>query len=192
MHKDSATHPLQTEQVWRLFSAPLLRWFEGRTGNAEHAEELLAQTFLRIHETLPALRESDRLAAWVHTLARNIWQDALRARSHGTTELAAEVAEDESETLLLEEVASWVKDFLLQLSAEEQQLLQAVDWERQPLKQVARELGISESAVKSRVRRARAALRTKLEACCHVEWDRFGEIVDYHRRDGVCRCESNC
>jgi len=194
VNDDATVNPLRTEQVWIRFSAPLLRWFEERTGDRERAEELLAQTFLRIHETLPSLSDDERLGAWVHALARNIWTDALRARGHAMEPLEEETdagAGSDGE-LLLEEVASWLTGFLLQLSEDERELLRAIDTERKPLKQVARELGISETAVKSRVRRARRALRNRLEACCHVEWGQFGEIVDYHRREGGCSCTSSC
>lgn len=47
---------------------------------------------------------------------------------------------------------------------------------------VARELGLSDSAVKSRRSRGRRLLRAAILDCCHVEVAANGEILEYRRR----------
>jgi RNA polymerase sigma-70 factor (ECF subfamily) len=54
--------------------------------------------------------------------------------------------------------------------------------------QIAGELGLGTSAVKSRLARGRALLRARLLACCRFEFDRFGKAIDYERRQ-PCGCE---
>jgi hypothetical protein len=40
------------------------------------------------------------------------------------------------------------------------------------------------------VQRGRAALREVVEACCRVDFDRRGQVLDWERREGGCRsCE---
>ena len=54
----------------------------------------------------------------------------------------------------------------------------------------AKRLGLSLSGVKSRVQRGRRQLRCRLEACCVVEFDRRGGIVDYVvRGESASPCE---
>ena len=51
--------------------------------------------------------------------------------------------------------------------------------------ETARRLGLSLSGAKSRVQRARQMLHERLLACCRVELDGRGAIVDYEAR-GAC------
>ena len=58
--------------------------------------------------------------------------------------------------------------------------------------EAARRLGLSVSGMKSRVQRARSRLRSVVEACCRVELDRRGGLVDYEPRGQGCGCGSSC
>ena len=55
--------------------------------------------------------------------------------------------------------------------------------------ELAGRLGLSVSAAKSRVQRARGKLRDMLLACCHIELDRRGRVIDYYER--CCCCNSS-
>jgi RNA polymerase sigma factor (sigma-70 family) len=44
-------------------------------------DDLLQETFVRIHRALPSLNNKDRLAAWVHQIARNSIRDRYRRTS---------------------------------------------------------------------------------------------------------------
>jgi RNA polymerase sigma-70 factor (ECF subfamily) len=65
-----------------------------------------------------------------------------------------------------------------------------VDLEGRAQPDVARELGLSESGARSRVQRARARLRERLEACCRFAFDARGNLTDATRRPGrICGCD---
>ena len=56
-------------------------------------------------------------------------------------------------------------------------------------REVAEDQGLSLSGAKSRVQRGRAMLQEMLAACCEVELDRRGHILDYEKRNSFCaRC----
>jgi RNA polymerase sigma-70 factor (ECF subfamily) len=57
-----------------------------------------------------------------------------------------------------------------------------------PQKEVARRLGLSLSAAKSRVQRGRERLKGVFAECCHVETDHRGSLTSYQRKKGECRC----
>ena len=61
-----------TEAVWGRLSADLRRFIRRRVGDDHTADDLLQETFLRIHRGLPALGDGDRVAAWVYQIARNV------------------------------------------------------------------------------------------------------------------------
>ncbi len=55
--------------------------------------------------------------------------------------------------------------------------------------ELARRLGLSVSAAKSRVQRARAMVRAEMERCCRWETDRYGTAVDAQPRRADCCAE---
>ncbi len=58
----------------------------------------------------------------------------------------------------------------------------------QTQRDAAASLGISVTALKSRVQRARGLLRGMLDNCCRFEFDRRGRVIDAFPRDGGCEC----
>jgi RNA polymerase sigma-70 factor, ECF subfamily len=60
--------------------------------------------------------------------------------------------------------------------------------EGMPLAKIALRLGLSLTAVKSRVRRGRQRLKQQLQDCCRFEFDRQGRVIGWERRRR-CECE---
>jgi RNA polymerase sigma-70 factor (ECF subfamily) len=58
--------------------------------------------------------------------------------------------------------------------------------------ELARRLGLSVSAAKSRVQRARALVRATVDRCCHFEVDRYGTVLGYTPRPHRCSCDGPC
>ena len=58
--------------------------------------------------------------------------------------------------------------------------------EGRSIREAAEMCGVSETAMKSRVRRGRQRLREMFDACCTFDVDARGHVVDFRRRpDGV-------
>jgi ATP-dependent DNA helicase RecG len=73
-----------TDAIWAHLSADLRRFIRRRVSDEHAADDLLQETFVRVHRNLSAVQETDRLAAWVYRIARNVIHDHHRA----TTNLA--------------------------------------------------------------------------------------------------------
>jgi len=180
------------EALWRESSARLRAWFERETGDPAEAEDLLQETFLRVHERLDTLQDAASLRAWVGTIARNVLVDHRRRRGPRASsaadehELPAPEPADDLEAV----VAGWLEAYLAELDPADATALRRVDLEGRTQAELAALEGLSLSGAKSRVQRARARLRERLEACCAFAFDARGGIVDFQRRGGgECR---NC
>lgn len=184
----------ELETLWRESSARLRGWFEQRTGSAADAEDLLQETFLRVHERLETLENAASVRAWLGTTARNVLLDHLRRRGSGVTAVRADdelVSGPGPEPNLDGVVAGWLQDFLRELEPADAEALVLVDLEGHTQRELAERQGLSLSGAKSRVQRARARLRARLEACCAFALDARGGILDARRRaDG--RCAEGC
>ncbi len=190
----------ELEALWRDSSARLRAWFERECGNAADAEDLLQETFVRVHERLDTLLDASSVRAWVGRVARNVLVDHLRRRGAraGGAALADGTAPEpsapdpEREAGLDRTVASWLEDFLARLAPEDAVALRLVDLEGRPQSELAARAGLSLSGAKSRVRRAREKLRGALEQCCTFAFDARGGILAARRRAGGQALEGPC
>ena len=108
-----------------------------------------------------------------------------------------EQIENEESNLNLE-FSACVKPFLEQLPEKYREALVLTEFKGYSQKQMSDMLQISVSGAKSRVQRGRLKLRELLQACCHFELDRYGNILDIAESNDKsvqtsscgCRCSS--
>ncbi len=67
-------------------------------GDREEAQDLLQESFVRAYRALPRFRGDAQFSTWLHRIALNLCQDALRRRKR-TTELASSLSEQPMEPL---------------------------------------------------------------------------------------------
>jgi RNA polymerase sigma-70 factor (ECF subfamily) len=180
-----------SEALWRESSTRLRAWFERSTGSAADAEDLLQETFVRVHEGLDALADAASVRAWVGTIARNVLAGHFRRRgAHAAAELAGDPAAPTADESLERTVASWLEAFLTELDPDDAEALRLVDLEGGTQAELAARHWLTLSGAKSRVQRARERLRSRLEACCSFAFDARGGILSVQKRSREsCRRE---
>jgi RNA polymerase sigma-70 factor (ECF subfamily) len=133
--------------------------------DADRAEEIVQDAFVRAWRSLPSFNGDSRLSTWLHSVAVNAALDRVRARSRREARLdrnvdleryAAEVgrAMPEADLDLERAVAS------LPEGAREIVILHYI--EGYPCAEIAERLGIVEGTVKSQLHRARKLLKEAL------------------------------
>jgi RNA polymerase sigma-70 factor (ECF subfamily) len=179
---------IATEAVWARMKAGLLAFFRRRVGDEHLAEDLLQETFLRIHDGLAGLEDEERLAPWVFRIARRTLADHARSSRGEPLAETEELAQPEPDAQNLNrEVEGWLAEMAAQLPPEYRQAVELAELEGLTQAEVAQHLGLSLSGAKSRVQRGRARLREVLLGCCHLDFDRRGNVIGYERR-GRCSC----
>ncbi|HVK15165.1 MAG TPA: sigma-70 family RNA polymerase sigma factor [Gemmataceae bacterium] len=177
--------PLTAEFVGRL-RAFVRRRVRGDADADDVVQDVLAKLVTK-GETVPA----GSVHAWLFTVARRAVIDRFRT-AKPAAELPAEVAAPgfgPDDRTAAADLARCLDPMMAGLRDEERDILARVDMAGESQAAIARELGVSVSAVKSRVQRARARLRATLDACCAVEHDRRGEPIEFARRDNqACPC----
>jgi RNA polymerase sigma-70 factor (ECF subfamily) len=187
--------------AWRELRGPLAGFIARRVADPEDAEDVLQEVMLRMHRHGDELEKADRVAAWVHRIARNAIVDHYRRRA-ARPELPAgapgELEEREDGTLsdpaseaARSELAACLRPLIDRLPERHREALVLTEFEGLTQAEAARRLGISVSGAKARVQRGRAQLKMLLLDCCHVELDRRGGITEYRSRTGSCeRCRT--
>jgi RNA polymerase sigma-70 factor (ECF subfamily) len=178
------------ETLWADFAGRLRAFIRGRVRDHADAEDILQETFLKIHRNLPALRADQKVEAWIWRIARNAIADHFR-RSRRDEPLAGEVEAPAEAPTDAPDLACCLRGFVDQLAPAHREALLLTDWQGLSQIDLARRLGLSASGAKSRVQRARAGLKGLLDACCRFELDRRGNIIEMTPRKRECAASSS-
>lgn len=84
------------------------------------------------------------------------------------------------------EIASCIKAMINHLPEKCRQAIISTEFAGLTQKELGEKLGLSLSGAKSRVQRAREKLKAMLLECCHFEFDRLGNILDYRHKENTC------
>jgi RNA polymerase sigma-70 factor (ECF subfamily) len=158
--------------VHDAFNARLFNFLARVSQSRDVAEDLLEETWLRLVAHAPALRTDTRLAAWLFTVARNLYVSYCRARmvehSHATSLIAlwpcAVPRSSPFETLAATETERRIEAALATLPIACREALLLVVTEGLSPAQASEVCGISPEAMRQRLSRARALLARRLDA----------------------------
>lgn len=178
-----------TDFVWTQLNASLREFVRRRVSDDHVADDLLQETFLRIHRGIAALQDSDRLAAWVYQITRNVINDYYRGPK-AMVALADDIpCDDESAKQLRCRSGPWLEELIQQLPDRYQKAVLLSELEGLPQKEIANRLHLSLSGAKSRVQRGRAMLKKALDQCCEFHFDRRGNLIDVEPRPDRPGCK---
>lgn len=170
-----------TTELWIRFADSLRRFIRAKVKNDALTDDLLQETFIRIHSKIDSLQDDTKLQSWIYQIARNIVYDHFRKSN---PESVAEMPEVEDTRQEPEEaMINSVRDMVLlmeDLPEQDCQALCRVEFEGMSIREYAENAGISYTAAKSRVARARYKLSDLLMNCCHYEFDKYGTVISYH------------
>lgn len=188
-----AEHPCgNTEALWRCFAEPVRGFLLKRTGSDADADDLLQDVFQRVHRALPTLRDASHLQGWVYQIARNALADFYRRhRTAVSLDALGDVlpSDDPGPNGAAEiDLGPTVKRFIAELPVRYREPLVRHEFQGQTLQEIADAQGLTLTATKTRVRRARLLLREMLDRCCRFEFDRNGKVIDMTPRSR-CACD---
>lgn len=143
-----------TETIWAHLSAELRQFIRRRVSDEHAADDLLQETFLRIHRNLGTLQDADRLAAWVYQIARNVVRDYHRKATTSPVGLGDVDPTDECDDSSNQPdcgSARWLVEMLKSLPEGYREAVQLAEIEGRTQQQVAQQFGLTLSGAKSRV-----------------------------------------
>ncbi|UCH66685.1 MAG: RNA polymerase sigma factor SigZ [Ignavibacterium sp.] len=171
----------KTKKIWVEFSNQLKAFIFRKVIDASVVDDILQDVFIKIHSNVHNLKEEQKIRGWIYQIARNSIIDYYRKRkidqqglddSYGY-EMMTDVDPDQ-------EIASGLEDMVKELPPIYAEALLLTEFKGLKQKELANKIGLSISAVKNRVQRARQLIKDDLMRCCHFEFDKYGTIIDYH------------
>jgi RNA polymerase sigma-70 factor (ECF subfamily) len=141
-------------------------------GNASEAEEAAQEAFIRAYKHLRSYDPQRPFSTWLFSIASHYCIDRIRRRRIDWLPLEEEIAEPirlasaspNPESVVTErDREAWVQQLMSTLSPTDRAALTLHYWYDAPYKEIADVLGLTVSAVKSRLFRARRALAEQME-----------------------------
>ena len=174
--------PAEARGAWREVEARLRPYVARRVPSPADVDDVLQETFVRMHRGLATLVDGERFGAWVYRVASSAIVDHLRTRARHplATAKAEPHAPTDGETLenLEAELAECVALFVARLPSPYREAITLTELEGLTQKDAAEMLGVSVSGMKSRVQRGRERIRLMFEECCVLSVDCRGHVTD--------------
>ena len=156
-------------EIYDRYAESIYRYVYRYVGNAELAEDLTSEVFLKLLQVLGTSRAPrQQLQGWLYRVARNLAIDWFRQQAKGALlslneELTPEDGDSPSTRLELQQLQHDLREAISQLTPDQQQVIVLRFGEGRKLRDIGRLMGKSEGSVKLLQFRAINRLRTLLD-----------------------------
>ncbi len=186
MHRVRADEPGAFEQLVELYQHRLVGVLTHLVGQAEEAEDLAQEVFLRIYRARQRYRARSKFSTWLFTIANNLALNALRSRqrkhvvplptqesgplgNRPEEQLVRDKGSGPQQRLQREEMADVIQRALADLNERQRMAVVLNKFEDMNYAEIAEVMGLSTKAVKSLLSRARVNLRTALSSYVYMD-----------------------
>ena len=166
---------MTTKQVWTLYSEDLKRFIISKVKETTIADDILQDTFIKIHTKLHSLKDITKLKPWCFTVARNAVLDYWKANNQ-----TFEIANIEAEVEISEKIHTekdCLRGILKQLPKKYRDPLFLSDIKGLKQQDVANQLHQSLPTTKSQIQRARKLIAKGFMDCCGFVTNDNGNLV---------------
>lgn len=176
---------------WVELQPKLQQFIYSKVMDNDEAKDILQDVYIKAFTKINTLKQPDKLSSWVYSIARN----EVNAFFNTKKKMQVEISEIETNDAELFNVpiAEYAEPFINALPQKYSEALKLVFIENLSQKELAVRLNISYSGAKSRVQRGKEKLKELIIACCAIEHDSYGNILDYTRKkEGFCPISNSC
>ena len=187
----SSSTPSELGIAYAQLRSQLRNFLRRHVSDASVADDLVQDIFVKALQSHRTGKLITNVSAWLYTAARTTLIDHYRAQGEPTLELdESHWISEENELELHGKLAVCLRPFIEQLTPIYRDSLLANEFDGISLRELVEREGVSLSAIKSRVSRARVMLKEKVLQCCHVEMQ-DGVVMDYYPHPKKT-CTNNC
>jgi RNA polymerase sigma-70 factor (ECF subfamily) len=150
------------EELMRRYKRPVLNFAYRMLGNADDADDVAQEVFVRVYQNIAAYRPRTKFSTWLFALARNAAIDRLRWRQRHPTEPLDAVPEPATPPVDVDEVGEHIAAAIASLPEEQRTAIVLCEYQGLSYAEIAQIMRCSEKSVESRLYRAKQTLRHRL------------------------------
>lgn len=159
------------------------------TGNHADAGDMVQEVFIRVYRALPKFREESSFSTWIYKVAANVCRDELRRKRKRKSVSLDDMEANQGEFVIADgtqspeefaerrDLQTRVQKYINQLSEEQRLILLLREMQKLSYEEIAQVLDCSLGTVKSRLSRARTALKNKMKAA--GELSQGGQVKNF-------------
>lgn len=166
---------LKTRDIWNEYNAEIFFFILKRVRNKDSANEIIQNSFLKIHNNLKKIRQDSKVKPWVFQIVRNEI-----INFYNESKKVVEVSSLKSDPLMVQIEGNHLccfDRFVYELPEKHKKVIELVYFDGKKLFETAQELEISLANVKARVRRAKIILKENFKKCCNFSSDKNGKLI---------------
>lgn len=176
---------MTTQEVWTQYSNELKYFILSKVKDEAIADDILQDTFLKIHTKLHTLKDLNKLKSWIFSIARNSLIDYFK-----TSNQTFEIANFESESEIKEDTHTekdCLRGILSGLPKKYRDPIFLSDIKGLKQAEVASQLGIALPTAKSQIQRARKLIAQGFMDCCGLTVNDKGHLVGEIQEKKDCK-----
>lgn len=168
--------------AWHHHEGEIRHWLLMQLRNPSDAEDLLQDVFEKAMLQEKRFCSVENARAWLFRVARNTLIDSYRMQRE-QVELPEYLAMDEPVSEAVDDLSECLPRILSELSQEDREVVTVCDLNGASQLEYADSKGISLSAAKSRIQRARKRMRQRLESGCQIQLNEAGNECCFVSRE---------
>lgn len=176
---------MTTQQVWTQYAEDLKRFIFSKVKDKAVTDDILQESFLKIHTKLHTLKDLTKLKSWIFSITRNSILDYFK-----TANKTFEYANFEAETQLEENVHTekdCLRGILQNLPKKYRDPIFLSDIKGLKQQEVATQLNQNITTTKSQIQRARKLIAQGFIDCCGYVLNEDGKLVGEIQEKKDCK-----
>ena len=176
---------MTTNEVWKTYAEDLRYFILSKVKDAVITEDILQDTFIKVHTKLHTLKDESKLKPWLFSVARYTLLDYFKATKH-TLQVAD--LEIEAESSIKEHTEQdCLRGILKNLPKKYRDPLFLSDIKGLKQQEVAYQLKLPLATVKSQIQRARKQIAQGFMDCCGFVMNDEGHLVGEIQDKADCK-----
>lgn len=176
---------MTTNQVWNKYSTDLKQFIISKVKDTSLADDILQDSFIKIHTKLHTLKDLNKLKPWIFTITRNAIMDSFKSKN---PTFEAPYIETEAE---IEEQVHTEKDclrgILSNLPKKYRDPIFLSDIKGIKQTEIAKTLNLPLPTVKSQIQRGRKLIAQGFKDCCGLTENKHGKLIGEIKEKKDCK-----
>ena len=167
---------METKDIWATYNQDVKLFLHSKVNNEHIVDDLLQETFIKVHTKLDSLKDVTKVKSWVFTIARNTMFDYFKKKEfvNGGDAL---IVEPDFEVIGDHTEKDCLHGIIKRLPKKYRDPLFLSDIKGLKQADVAQQLGLELPTTKSRIQRARKLIAKGYMECCDYKMNANGHLV---------------
>lgn len=183
---------MNTKEIWNRYHQDLQQFIISKVKDTSIADDILQDTFIKIHTKISTLQDETKLKSWIFSIARNSVFDFFRISGDTLSyEDFEEIEKETEENLDNHSVADCLRGIITNLPKKYRQPLFLYDIKGMKQTEIAEQLHLPLPTVKSQIQRARKHIAQGFKDCCGFVENEKGYLIGEIKPKEECKiCKS--